>query len=57
MGSHSGKPPLPAELKPLTDSKYGGKILVDKNQTRVYQIFDLDESNYEQFSELANTRK
>ncbi len=54
MGTSQSKPPLPSTLKPITDSKYGGRIFIDSSQTRVYQIIDIDESNIDNFTNLMN---
>jgi hypothetical protein len=54
MGTSSTKPPLPSTLKPIIDSKYGGRIFLDSSQTRAYQIIDIDENNIDNFTNLMN---
>jgi hypothetical protein len=54
MGASTGKPPVPSILKSINDARYGGKILLDNNQTRAYQVLDVDKNNIESFTQLMN---
>ncbi len=57
MGTNSSKPPLPSELLPHKDSRYGGNVMIDSKNTRVFQIIDIDQANVDHFSNLLAHRK
>lgn len=57
MGNSSGKPPLPTELSPIKDPRYGGNALINLNRTRIYQLFDIDHTNIDDFTNLLTSRR